>query len=128
MKKTLVLAALLTIAAVQAIAQDKGTYYSVLEVTPTDDAWVAAYLPVADRLVAAHGGTYLARTPTHERLEGKGEDAALRIIIEWPSKDAALAFANDPEYAPHLKARTEGSTSHHYLIEGKDALAQPSGQ
>lgn len=124
MKKTLVLAAALTIAAIHALAQDKAPYYSVLEVTPTDEAWVAAYLPVADRLVAEHGGTYLARTPNHERLEGQGEDPALRIIIEWPSKEAALAFASDPEYAPHLKARTEGSVSHHFLIEGTDALAQ----
>ena len=30
---------------------------------------------------------------------------------------------NDPEYAPHLKARANGSTSHHYLIEAKDDLA-----
>lgn len=26
-----------------------------------------------------------------------------------------------PEYAPHLKARTAGSISHHFLIEGVDA-------
>jgi len=96
----------------------------VLEVTPTEDAWVADYLPVANRLVAEHGGKFLARTSNHERLEGEGDDVALRIIIEWPSKEAALAFANDPEYAPHLKARTEGSVSHHFLIEGKDALAE----
>lgn len=30
---------------------------------------------------------------------------------------------NNPEYASHLKARTEGSVSHHYLIEAKDELA-----
>ncbi|MEM6725224.1 MAG: DUF1330 domain-containing protein [Bacteroidota bacterium] len=98
-------------------------YYSVLDVTPKNDAWIPDYLPTANRLVAAHGGKYLARTATHEQVEGDDAPAALRIIIEWPSKEAAMAFMNDPEYAPHLKARTEGSTSHHYLIDAKDEFA-----
>ncbi|GAL10309.1 Mll1854 protein [Vibrio astriarenae] len=99
------------------------TYYSVLEVTPTTDEWVADYIGPANKLVAQYGGKYVARTNSHERLEGQGEDPALRIIIEWPSRQSAIDFMNDPEYVPHLKARTEGSVSHHYLIEGKDDLA-----
>ncbi|MEM7030054.1 MAG: DUF1330 domain-containing protein [Chloroflexota bacterium] len=99
------------------------TYYSVLAVTPTTDEWIPDYIGPANTLVAHHGGKYLARTANHERLEGEGEDAALRIIIEWPSKEAALAFMNDPVYQPHLRARTAGSNSHHFLIEAKDDLA-----
>ncbi|MEL7372154.1 MAG: DUF1330 domain-containing protein [Myxococcota bacterium] len=99
------------------------SYFSVLAVTPTREDWIPAYIGPANRLVAKHGGKYLARTSSHERLEGEGENAALRIVIEWPSKEAALAFMNDPEYVPHLKARTAGSNSHHFLIEAKDDLA-----
>ncbi|MEO1480910.1 MAG: DUF1330 domain-containing protein [Myxococcota bacterium] len=98
-------------------------YYSVLEVTPSTDEWVAGYLPTANRLVAKHGGRYLARTSKHSRLEGAGEDPALRIVIEWPSKEAAEAFMADEQYAPHLAARTAGSVSHHALIAGTDDLA-----
>ena len=98
------------------------TYYSVLAVTPTTQDWVPNYIGPATRLVAQHGGKYLARTANHERLEGEGENAALRIVIEWPSKEAALAFMNDPEYRPHLEARTAGSLSHHFLIEARDDL------
>ncbi|MEM8588208.1 MAG: DUF1330 domain-containing protein [Pseudomonadota bacterium] len=98
-------------------------YYSVLEVTPTSDVWIPDYIGPANKLVAQHGGQYLARTASHERLEGEGGGAALRIIIKWPSKDAAKAFMSDPDYVPHLKARTAGSNSHHFLIEGKDDLA-----
>ena len=98
-------------------------YYSVLAVTPTSQEWIPGYLGPANRLVAKHGGKYLARTAGHERLEGEGEGAALRIIIEWPFKDAAKAFMSDPEYLPHLKARLAGSNSHHFLIEGKDEFA-----
>ncbi len=99
------------------------SFYSVLEVTPTNDDWVPGYIGPANALVTEHGGRYLARTASHERLEGKGEDPALRIIIEWPSKESAMAFMSDPAYLPHLEARTAGSVSHHFLIEGKDDLA-----
>ncbi|MBG05901.1 MAG: hypothetical protein CMM59_17705 [Rhodospirillaceae bacterium] len=100
------------------------TCYSVLAVTPISNEWVPAYIGPANKLVAKYGGTYLARTATHERLEGDGEEAALRIIIEWPSETAAKAFMNDPEYVPHLEARTAGSISHHFLIAGKDDLSE----
>lgn len=98
-------------------------YYSVLAVTPTTDDWIPDYLGPANALVAKYGGKYLARTSSHERLEGEGEDAAFRIVLEWPSREAAIGFMNDPEYVPHLKARTAGSISHHFLIEGKDEFA-----
>lgn len=98
-------------------------YYSVLAVTPTSEDWIPDYLPTANKLVAAHGGKYLARTATHEQVEGEDTPAALRIVIEWPSKEAAVAFMNDAEYKPHLEARTAGSQSFHFLIDGKDDLA-----
>ncbi len=98
-------------------------YYSVLAVTPTTEDWIPDYIGPANALVAEHGGKYLARTASHEQVEGSAQPAALRIVIEWPSREAALAFMNDAGYAPHLEARTAGSNSHHFLIEGKDDLA-----
>lgn len=53
----------------------------------------------------------------------EGETPALRIILEWPSVDAAKAFLNDPNYAPLLAARHAGSISHHVIIDGVDDLA-----
>ncbi len=99
------------------------TFFSVLDVTPTSEDWIPDYIEPANRLVAKYGGEYLARTSNHERMEGQEDSAALRIVIKWPSREAAVGFMNDPEYAPHLKARTAGSVSNHYLIEGKDDLA-----
>ncbi|MEX0289200.1 MAG: DUF1330 domain-containing protein [Flavobacteriaceae bacterium] len=98
-------------------------YYSVLDVTPSSEAWIADYVAVSGKLVEKHGGRYLARTSSHEQLEGDEQVAALRIILEWPSKQAALNFMSDPDYVPHLNARTAGSVSHHYLIEKKDDLS-----
>jgi uncharacterized protein (DUF1330 family) len=99
------------------------TYYSVLEVTPTNENWIPEYIAPANAIVAKHGCKNIARTSSHERLEGEGKNSALRIIIEWPSKESAIAFMKDPEYVPHLEARTAGSISKHFLIEGKDDLA-----
>lgn len=99
------------------------TYYSVLAVTPTSEDWIPGYIGPANTLVAKYGGKYLARTATHEQVEGEKQDAALRIIIEWPSKESALSFMSDPEYVPHLKERTAGSESFHFLIEAKDDLS-----
>lgn len=51
-------------------------FYSVLDIPPLNDSWIPDYLPAANRLVAAHGGTHLARTSTHEQLEGEATPAA----------------------------------------------------
>lgn len=99
------------------------SYYSILTVTPTTDAWVADYLEPSSTTAAKYGGKFLARTASHEQVEGDAQDAALRIIIEWPSREAAMGFMNDPGYVPHFKARTEGSHSLHFLVEGKDDFA-----
>jgi len=102
--------------------ENSNTYYSVMDVTPTSEDWIPGYLPAANSLVAKHGGTYLARTPSHEQVEGNSDPVGLRVIIQWPSKEAAMAWMNDTEYAPHFEARTQGSVSNHYLIEGKDVF------
>ena len=98
------------------------TAYSVLAVTPTSQDWIADYLPNANALVAKHGGRYLARTATHQQVEGPEQPAALRIVIEWPSVDAALAFENDPDYSLYLDARLKNSNSLHFVVAGQDDL------
>lgn len=98
-------------------------WYSIRAVTPSTDAWIPDYVPVANEAVTRHGGRYLARTTSHLQLEGDDNPAALRVLIECPSKEAAEAFLRDAEYAPHLESRTKGSDSVHFLIEGRDDLA-----
>ena len=98
-------------------------YYSVLAVTPTSQEWMADYVAPTNAAVARHGGEYLARTATHEQVEGSEQSAALRVLIKWPSREAAMAFMNDPEYLPHLEARQAGSESVHFLVAGDDDLA-----
>ena len=99
------------------------TYYAAVGLTPTEEAWIPGYIGAVGDLVAKHGGKYLARTASHERLEGEGKNPALMVLIEWPSREAAMAFYDDPDYAPHLQARLGGSDSDFFLVEGKDDMA-----
>lgn len=99
------------------------TCYSVLALTPTPRDWIPDYPPVANALVIKHGSRYIARTTSHEQSEGRDQFAGLRIILEGPSKDAAIGFLNDRENTRHREARSNRSTSFHFLIEGGDELA-----
>jgi uncharacterized protein (DUF1330 family) len=98
-------------------------HYSVVFVRPKSDAWIPDYLAAVGPLVEKHGGRYLARTASHERLEGTGTSPALIVILEWPSKESAEAFYRDPAYQPHLQARLAGAVNDFFMVEGKDDFA-----
>ncbi len=95
-------------------------YYCVAELDVTDQSWVPEYVREVTRLVERHGGRYLARTPKVEKLEGAGEVPQIFLIIEWPSREAALAFYESEEYAPYLKSRLAGSSGRLVLVAGED--------
>ena len=98
-------------------------YYAVVELNITDDSWMEDYTPNVNALVKKHGGTYLARTMTMERVEGDRALPGAFVIIEWPSKEAAQAFYSDPEYQPYLKSRLAGSNGDFTLVSGDDIAA-----
>jgi uncharacterized protein (DUF1330 family) len=95
-------------------------YYSIAELNVTDRQWVASYLEQVTPMVERHGGRYLVRTNNFERMEGDRESPHLLLVIEWPAREAAMAFYASAEYAPHLRARLAGSTGQFYLARGED--------
>ena len=99
------------------------SHYVVVLVTPTTEDWIPGYITAVHALVDRHGGRYLARTASHERLEGTGDHPALIGIVEFPSKEAAEAFYHDPAYKSHLQARLAGANNDLFLVEGKDDFA-----
>ena len=94
--------------------------YLVAEVELTDDAWVPGYAGVVHDIVAKHGGKYLSRSGNIEVLEGAPPATTLIALIEFPDRDKLNAFVNDPEYAPHAKARQAGSNSRFRSIDDSD--------
>ena len=72
------------------------TAYLIADVTVTDDSWVPEYAARVHEIAARHGGRYLARSGNIDTLEGKPLANTLVALIEFPSKDAARAFASLP--------------------------------
>ena len=65
-----------------------------------------------DKLVAKHGGRYVARTSNPwEVLEGAAPDVTNITMIEFASMEHARAWYNDPEYAPILEHRDHATSN-----------------
>lgn len=95
-------------------------YYAVAEMTITDPSWVAAYVRDVTPMVERYGGRYLARTRSVEALEGERAPPQVLLLIEWPSREAALAFYESDEYRPYRESRAAGAVSQLFLAAGED--------
>ncbi len=97
------------------------TVYLIADVKVTDDSWIPDYAANVHEIAAKHGGKYLSRSANISTLEGAPIDTTVVALIEFPTKEAAEAFANDPEYAPFANARKAGSISRLFVIDNSDA-------
>ena len=96
------------------------TAYLIADIKVTNDRWVPEYAASVHELVHKHGGRYLSRSGQVKTLEGKPLETNLIAIMEFPSTGAAEAFVNDPDYAPFVAARRQGSESRFQLIDDTD--------
>lgn len=96
------------------------TVYLIAEVKVTNNAWIPDYAARVHDIVARHQGRYLSRSGAIETLEGPQTDVTLIALVQFPSREQALAFVNDPEYRPFSEARKAGSESHFRLIDDTD--------
>jgi len=94
------------------------TAYVILEVSVTDHSWQSSYLEPTAKLVAKHGGRYLA-LGSPEKIEGDRELPSAVVLLEFPSIEASKAWHADPEYQPLIKLRQSGSTAEGLLLAGK---------
>jgi uncharacterized protein (DUF1330 family) len=95
-------------------------YYCIAELEIKDQRWIPSYVENVTKMIEERGGRYLARTSNVERLEGERGLPHVLLILEWPSKEAALDFYESEEYKPYLKSRTEGTRSELLLVAGED--------
>ena len=95
-------------------------YYAVAEIDIKDPAWIPDYVKNVTQQVERYGGRYLARTSRIEKLEGERKKPQVVVIVEWPSKEAAEAFYESPEYKPYLQSRTAGAINEFVLVAGED--------
>ena len=91
--------------------------YIIGDITVNDLERYKKYVEQAPHFVAKHQGKYLVRGGAMEVLEGAWNPARL-VVLEFPSKEHALAFAQDPEYQAIAVDRQEATTSRLLIVEG----------
>ena len=95
-------------------------YYLIGEVEVTDPSWVTDYTNNVTGMVERSGGRYLARTQKIEKIEGERKPLAICVIVEWPSKEAAVSFYESEAYRPYRQNRVVGAKNEFMLIAGDD--------
>ncbi|GIX19111.1 MAG: hypothetical protein KatS3mg120_0787 [Erythrobacter sp.] len=85
--------------------------------------FITGYGAAAAALIPKFGGEYLLRGPGAELLEGSFGEGASMVISKWPSREAARAFWNSPEYAEVRKLREGLAEVQVLLIDGPDLVA-----
>jgi uncharacterized protein (DUF1330 family) len=98
-------------------AQSLPRAYLVAEVQVTDAEAYKPYIPSAARIVAKHGGQYLARGGKSESLEGM-EPAGRVAIVQFPSMAILKQFYDSPEYREVAPIRQKASRSRFFAVEG----------
>ncbi len=98
--------------------------FLIADIKVTNDSWMPEYAAEVHKLVEMHGGKYLSRSGNIETLEGADKESTLIALLEFPSRAALDAFAQDPAYAPFGRARQAGSVSNFHLIDDTDIAGQ----
>ncbi|WP_378943555.1 DUF1330 domain-containing protein [Mesorhizobium sp. ANAO-SY3R2] len=94
--------------------------YLIADIKVTNDGWVPEYAASVHEFVHKHGGKYLSRSGNVKTLEGQPLETSLIAILQFPTAQHAMAFVNDPGYAPFMMARQRGSESRFQLIDDTD--------
>lgn len=79
--------------------------------------WMEEYTSHIVPLIHKHGGAIIAKGQP-SRLEGKAELPDLGMCIEFPSKEAATAWYNDPDNERLIALRQSGSDLELLLVDG----------
>jgi len=96
------------------------TYYVYGEITLQHSRWVKSYLADINNFIERHRGNVLSRSIEMEKVEGLRVLPTNVILIEFPTRECALNFFNDPEYQPLRQRRLEGADNEMMLFPAED--------
>jgi uncharacterized protein (DUF1330 family) len=91
--------------------------YMIVDTAVSDPAAYEKYKVAAAPLLSQHGARYLVRGGTHEVLEGAWQPHRL-VLLEFPTREQALAFWHSPEYAAASQHRLTSASLDVVLVEG----------
>ncbi len=92
--------------------------YLIFEIDISDPSWGAEYGDKVKPLVAKHGGKVIIRSTEPIRIEGSRALPSVVVVLEFPSRDAAQGWYDDPEYKPLIGLRNTGSSAEGLLVDG----------
>jgi uncharacterized protein (DUF1330 family) len=93
--------------------------YVLAEIEVTDAEGYKGYTAVVGESITKHGGRFLVRGGAVHGLEGEWP-ARRRVILEFPSVEAAKTWWESPDYAKPKALRRAHSTGRLLLLEGID--------
>jgi uncharacterized protein (DUF1330 family) len=88
---------------------------SRVKISSPDD--MRRYQSEAPPVVAAFGGRYLVRGTAVQALEGAWEHDRM-VVVEFPSREAALAWYHSAEYRPLRELRQQSAETIILLADG----------
>jgi uncharacterized protein (DUF1330 family) len=94
--------------------------YVLAEIEVTNPEGYKGYSAVVGESIAKYGGRFLVRAGAVHGLEGEWP-ARRRVILEFPTVEAAKTWWDSPEYAKPKAMRRANSTGRLLLLEGFDA-------
>lgn len=91
--------------------------YLVLDLSVNDFAGFKKYIAEIPTFIAKHSGQYIVRGVQPTTIEGDWTPEHI-VIIEFPGREKAEAFLNDPDIQDLFKVRHATTTSKLLLVEG----------
>jgi uncharacterized protein (DUF1330 family) len=93
--------------------------YVLAEIEVTNPEGYKGYTAAVVESIRKYGGRFIVRGGATEGLEGEWPPRR-RVILEFPSMQAAKAWWDSPEYAKPKALRRANSTGRLLLLEGFD--------
>ena len=94
------------------------TVYALVELQITNMDGMGPYAASVSDTIRNHGGKYLVRAGNTEVVEGGLGEYPVKVILEFPSMDAAKNWYNSAEYQAILPHRTANSKGNFVWAEG----------
>lgn len=91
--------------------------YLVLDLSIHDFEKFSVYIQEIPRYVAKHSGRYVVQGVVPSVMEGDWKPERM-VIIEFPARENATAFLNDPDTQPLFAIRHQTTTSKLLLLDG----------
>ena len=91
--------------------------YVIAEIEVTNPEGYKGYTAVVGESIRQYGGRFLVRGGPVQSLEGDWPERR-RVILEFPSKEAAQKWWDSPEYVKPKEMRRANSKGRLLLLEG----------